>query len=280
MVRKKRTSLGDIKRIHIDRRQRECGYIMSSHHCHPYYELCCIEHGACRFMLEDRMYDLHVGDLLLIPPQVVHYTRYLFGSCRRIGIYFRDADLNEAVTALLPGRAAFFSRVQVFHVPEAFHAACCELLSRMAYEEQIDDSRTPLILRLQLMELLAFCSRVCSFLQESPTEIQTTDRQVLAAAHYINEHFRQQISSADIAAAAGFSPNYLSRKFREAAGIGLHEYLVLVRLRSAALELVSTDMSVTEIATHCGFSDGNYFKDAFKRKYGVSPRDYRNAAKG
>ena len=60
-----------------------------------------------------------------------------------------------------------------------------------------------------------------------------------------------------------------------------HEaYLVLVRLRSAALELVSTDMSVTEIATHCGFSDGNYFKDAFKRKYGVSPRDYRNAAKG
>ena len=117
-------------------------------------------------------------------------------------------------------------------------------------------------------------------LQESPTEIQTTDRQVLAAAHYINEHFRQQISSADIAAAAGFSPNYLSRKFREAAGIGLHEYRVLGRLRSAALELVSTDTSVTEIATHCGFSDGNYFKDAFKRKYGVSPRDYRNAAKG
>ena len=280
MVRKKRTSLGDIKRIHIDRRQREGGYVMSSHHCHPYYELCCIEHGACRFMLEDRMYDLHVGDLLLIPPQVVHYTRYLFGSCRRIGIYFRDTDLDGAVTALLPGRETFFSRVQVFHVPEAFHAACCELLSRMAYEEQTDDSRSPLILHLQLMELLAFCSRVCSFLEDNSLEIRTADRQVLAAAHYINEHFRQQISSADIAAAAGFSPNYLSRKFREAAGIGLHEYLVLVRLRSAALELVSTDMSVTEIATHCGFSDGNYFKDVFKRKYGVSPRDYRNAAKG
>ena len=121
---------------------------------------------------------------------------------------------------------------------------------------------------------------MCSFLEDNSLEIRTADRHVLAAAHYINEHFRQQISSADIAASAGFSPNYLSRKFREAAGIGLHEYLVFVRLRSAALELVSTDMSVTEIATHCGFSDGNYFKDAFKRKYGVSPRDYRNAAKG
>ena len=39
-------------------------------------------------------------------------------------------------------------------------------------------------------------------------------------------------------------------------------------------------MSVTEIATHCGFSDGNYFKDVFKRKYGVSPREYRNLNRG
>ena len=60
----------------------------------------------------------------------------------------------------------------------------------------------------------------------------------------------------------------------------MHEYLVFVRLRSAALELVSTDHSITNIATHCGFSDSNYFKDAFKKKYGVSPREYRDAAKG
>lgn len=280
MVRKKRTSLGDIKRIHVDRQQREGGYVMPSHHCHPYFELCCIEHGSCRFLLEDRIYDLHTGDFLLIPPQIIHYTRYPFGSCRRLGVYFRDLDLDDGVTAMLPGKAGFFSRVQVFHVPEAFQKTCCELLSRMVYEEQTDDARSPLILRLQLMELLAFCSRVCSFQQESPADLPTSDRQILAAAHYINEHFRQQITSADIAAAVGFSPNYLSRKFREAAGIGLHEYLVFVRLRSATLELVSTDMSVTEIATHCGFSDGNYFKDAFKRKYGVSPREYRNAARG
>ena len=280
MVRKKRTSLGDIKRIHIDRGQRGGGYVMPSHHCHPYYELCCIEHGSCRFLLEDQIYDLHAGDFLLIPPQIIHYTRYPFGSCRRIGVYFRESDLEESISALLPEKEAFFSRVQIFHLPEAFYSPCCDLLSRMAYEEQTDDTRSPLILRLQFLELLAFCSRVCSFQQASPTEIQTTDRQVLAAVHYINEHFRQQISSADIAAAVGFSPNYLSRKFRESAGIGLHEYLVFVRLRSAALELLSTDASVTEIATHCGFSDGNYFKDVFKRKYGVSPREYRKAAKG
>ncbi|MDE5679282.1 MAG: helix-turn-helix transcriptional regulator [Lachnospiraceae bacterium] len=85
----------------------------------------------------------------------------------------------------------------------------------------------------------------------------------------------EYLTMADIAEAAGYSPNYLSRKFREAAGIGVHEYLVFIRLQHAALELITTDNSITEIALRCGFSDSNYFKDAFKKRYGVTPRAYR-----
>ncbi len=62
--------------------------------------------------------------------------------------------------------------------------------------------------------------------------------------------------------------------------MGVHEYLVLIRLRSAAYELLSTDQSVTQIALHCGFSDSNYFKDAFKKKFGLTPRDYRRSHAG
>lgn len=280
MVKKKRTSKGEINRVHIDRRLRESGYVMPSHHCHPYYELCFIESGSCRFLVEDRLYDLREGDCLLIPQQVFHYSRYLYGSCKRSGVYFRLTDLDTQVVELMPGGEAFFSQMRFFHVPDALHGRCCELLARMADEEKLDDKRSSLILRLKLLELFLLFSRGCAFLADTPTEIHTTDRQVLEAAHFINAHFRQQISSAEIAAAAGFSPNYLSRKFREATGIGVHEYLVFIRLRSAAEELVSTDHSVTEIATHCGFSDSNYFKDAFKKKYGVTPREYRSAARG
>jgi mannose-6-phosphate isomerase-like protein (cupin superfamily) len=85
MARIKWTVLRDIDRIHIDRQQREGGYVMPAHHYHPYYELCCIEQGSCRFQLEDRSYDLHTGDALLIPPQLLHDTSYPFGACRRIG---------------------------------------------------------------------------------------------------------------------------------------------------------------------------------------------------
>ncbi|MBR6840095.1 MAG: AraC family transcriptional regulator [Oscillospiraceae bacterium] len=270
-----RTVSGEITRVHVDRKTREAGCVMRGHHYHPYYELAYIEHGSCRFFIEDTMFDLHDGDFLLIPPHVFHFTRYLFGSCLRCGIYFRAGDLESELISHFPDGADFLSQVRIFQVPTDARREIGRIIMRMAAEDRGFDERSPLMLRLQLQELLLLCSRVCLLLTETPASIHTTDRQVLLAARYINEHFRQQISAADIAAAAGFSPNYLSRKFREAAGIGVHDYLVFIRLRSAAYELISTDDSVTDIALRNGFSDSNYFKDVFKKKYGMTPREYR-----
>ena len=95
----------------------------------------------------------------------------------------------------------------------------------------------------------------------------------------LEEEIATDDTIAAIAAAAGFSPNHLSKRFRETAGIGVHEYLVFVRLQHAALELITTGDTITQIALRCGFSDSNYFKDVFKKKYGMTPRDYRKARK-
>ena len=145
----------------------------------------------------------------------------------------------------------------------------------MAVEEKIRDERSPLMLKTYLQSLLLLCSRVCSFLFEPPTDLHTNDQQILQAARYICDNYMEPLASADVARAAGFSSNYLSRKFRASTGIGLHEYIVFVRLQHAAQELVSTSDSITTIALRCGFSDSNYFKDSFKKKYGVTPRNYR-----
>ena len=264
-----------LARVSIDRREREAGYIMPRHHCHSYYELVYLERGSCRFLIEDRMYDLPEDSFLLIPPNLFHYTHYPFGSCFRSGVYFRLSDLSSELTGLFPEGEGFFGRVQFFRATELSRRPISTILAAMEDEERLADKSSSLMLRVQLHELLLLCSRVCSFSEDMPTDIYTTNRQILQAAHFINEHFRQQITAADIATAAGFSPNYLSRKFREAAGIGVHEYLIFIRLRNAASELLSTDSSVTEIALRCGFSDSNYFKDAFKKKYGMPPRMYR-----
>ena len=273
--KKEKLENNSLRRVLVECQLREEGFVMSSHHCHSFFEIYYVDRGNCRFMVENNIYDLRKGDFLLIPPDVLHYTRYLDGPCKKYGIYFRSDDISPQVSAAMPGGSSFFHETRIFQLPDAHHYQAELLLDRMLTEEKIEDSRTEAMLYLQLQELLLFCSRNCSFLQDIPANIRTTDRQIVLAARYISDHYMEPISAADIASAAGFSPNYLSKRFREAAGIGVHEYLMFVRLQHAALDLVSTNDSITEIALRSGFSDSNYFKDAFKKKYGITPSAYR-----
>lgn len=275
MDRTKRTSKEAIDRIYVESNIRDPSFIMPSPHCHAYYEIYYIENGACRFFIENNMYDLKSGDFLFIPPQVFHYTKYIDGNCKKTSLFFRKDDVDEAVKQLLPQRADFFSVMHIFETPEAYTEQFNSLFLRMVNEEKISDAQTEVMLHVLFQELFLLFVRNCNFLHDIPTDIHTTDSQIVQAAQYISAHYMEQISTADIAAIVGYSPNYLSRKFKESVGVGVHEYIVFIRLQKAANELLSTKDKITDIALRCGFSDSNYFKDAFKKKYGLTPRAYR-----
>lgn len=261
--------------VHAETKLRDQHFIMKEHHCHSCYELFYVESGDCRFLVDEHIFDLHTGDFILLPPMTLHYSRYVFGPCRRTVILFRGEDVMEDVRQLMPRSAFFFSEAAVFQVPESYRGQVAGMLKEMSAEDKMRDARSPLMMKLRLQTLLLLCGRVCSFLFEPPADLHTTDQQILQAARLICQRYMEPLTSAQIARAVGFSPNYLSRKFRSATGIGLHEYVVFVRLQHAAQELVSTSDSITTIALRCGFSDSNYFKDSFKKKYGVTPRNYR-----
>ncbi|MBQ8092082.1 MAG: AraC family transcriptional regulator [Clostridia bacterium] len=261
--------------VHAETKLRGPNFVMKGHHCHTCYELFYVESGECRFLIDENIYDLHAGDFILIPPMALHYTRYVFGTCRRTCIFFKLEDVPVDIQQCMPAPERFFAETNIFQVPLAYRDQVNSCLRQMLAEEKINDSRSVLMRRCYLHGLLLMCSRTCLFLSDPPDEIHTTDQQILQAARYISEHYMDLISTQDVAKAVGFSPNYLSRKFRTVTGIGLHEYLVFVRLHHAAQELVSTTDSITTIALRCGFSDSNYFKDSFKKKYGVTPRSYR-----
>ena len=261
--------------VFADCQVRNPQFIMTGHHCHNCFELYYVENGDCRFLTKDHLDDLHAGDFILIPPMTLHYTRYVFGSCKRTVILFRREDISEDVMPMLPRGEAFFSETRRFHVPEAYQRQVSECLRQIVLEGKLADDRSPLMRHSFFQILLLLCSRVCLFPSESPGNIHTTDQQIVQTACFIHANYMLPITSSDIAQAVGFSSNHLSRKFRRTTGVGLHEYLVFVRLDHAAQELISTEDSITDIALRCGFSDSNYFKDSFKKKYGVTPRAYR-----
>ncbi len=265
-----------IGRVRAEYMQRDGSYIMPMNHCHPYFELYYLESGRCRFFIGERMLDIRGGDVLLLPPGTLHFARYLFGPCRRFDLFFRRGDLNGEIRDAFPEGSAFFSRWRLMQIPDLYRDPLNALFERMLGEEKIADARTPLMMRCRLWETLLLLSRDARTADAIPGDIHTSDRAIVRAAVFMREHLGDSLTAGDIAAAAGFSPNYLSRKFRQATGMGVREYLIFVRLEQAARELVETRASVTDIALRCGFSDGNYFKDCFKKRYGVSPRAFRD----
>lgn len=92
---------------------------------------------------------------------------------------------------------------------------------------------------------------------------------------YINEHFSEDISVADLAAKAGLSHYYFIRSFKKETGFTPHEYLLNTRIATARYLLKNTDLSVKDICFHTGFTGESIFCSAFKQRMGMTPTQYR-----
>lgn len=90
---------------------------------------------------------------------------------------------------------------------------------------------------------------------------------------YLESHYAQNVSISEIAEINGVSTSFLSRSFKKDTGMGVHEYLITLRL-AKALELLK-DRSVTEAGYMCGFSDSSHFIAVFKERFGVTPKAYK-----
>jgi two-component system response regulator YesN len=77
----------------------------------------------------------------------------------------------------------------------------------------------------------------------------------------------------------GFSSGYMSVMFKRLFNISFQDYMVSIRLERAKLQLLISDMKMYEISSAVGFDNPNYFSVAFKKKYGLSPLQYREKIK-
>jgi AraC-like DNA-binding protein len=103
-----------------------------------------------------------------------------------------------------------------------------------------------------------------------------THRQVVALAEaYLQEHFREQLTVADIAAAVGVSPSHLHRIYRAETGTTLVHRVHRLRLEAAAQRLRDTEQTVLAIAHEVGFASQSHMARLFTRHFGCAPGRYR-----
>lgn len=92
---------------------------------------------------------------------------------------------------------------------------------------------------------------------------------------YIQTNFNRPLTNTLLGRHFNYHPNYLNRLLLMHTGQTLHQYLLTCRVSQAIELLVSTDLSITEIAGRTGLGTVSHFSKLFKRKTGNNPSDYR-----
>lgn len=102
-------------------------------------------------------------------------------------------------------------------------------------------------------------------------------RLALLTRDYLETAYLEPLSISRIAAEVGASASHMQRAFRSHFGVTIIGYLQARRLERARTLLLTTDLSITEVAFASGFHDHGYFTRRFTREQGVSPSAYRTA---
>ena len=112
--------------------------------------------------------------------------------------------------------------------------------------------------------------------ENSDTDCEKTDERVISSiTRYMQEHLSEEISLSVLADVFHLNPQYISQLFKNEIGVGFLAYLTNIRIEKAKKLLLSTSLSVTEIAEYTGYGDYRVFTKVFKKTEGITPSQFR-----
>ena len=237
---------------------------MHSHHYHDRFELYYMVNGNCIYFIDNKSYEVVAGDLIMLPPGVIHRTNYVGDDHTRIVIECSDHFIPKSVQQKIGSLPHLLRNPSV-------SKDIYVILKRIDEEFRAPDEFSVESLISRLRSLFILIARNAS----ANSTISTKNQMIEEIIDFIKSNFQQDIKLSRVAKNYFISPEHLSRTFKRDTGFGFNEFLTIVRLRHAEFLLKNkAGRSISEIAYSCGFNDSNYFSDKFRHVYGLSPLKY------
>ena len=134
-----------------------------------------------------------------------------------------------------------------------------------------------LLVKSHLYAIMDILNSIAVPIDKKSNSNYKTNEFLRQAVQYINDYYSEKVKISEVSAFCGYSSSHFMKLFKDLTGTSFSQYLVRFRLEKAARLLRSTDKSIINIATLCGFFNASYFTRAFIKQYQSTPSVYRSS---
>ncbi|EJW99933.1 AraC family transcriptional regulator, partial [gut metagenome] len=251
-------------------------------HAHNYYEFYFFLEGNVEMLIDKQPYTLQYGDVILIPPGISHkvtikdvetpYRRFVFWISKE---YSNRLEQKSEDFVYLQ-KYAQQKQKYVFHNDRVVANGIQSRILRLLEEQREEHFGKQTLIELCVNELLLSINRLVYEREHSAT-MANSDTLYYNVLSYIERNLDADLSLDALAREFYVSKFHIAHLFKNQLGISVHQFITKKRL-DACRTAIQGGEGVTRAYRMFGFGDYSCFYRAFKKEYGISPRECQELA--
>jgi AraC-like DNA-binding protein len=255
-------------------------------HWHEEMEIIYVIEGNINITIQNNEYTVHKNEIALIAPESIHSIRqHNDEHAVYFNILFRFSMLSGGEEAICKKKYLDPIYERKFIMPEylddsnPIKSELEPLINNLTDINWPDGNKNELLIKARLLEIMHIIKNHCKKAQGDEKNANEVNRKIKKSLIYLETNYHENISIAQIAKVSNFSESYFSKLFRQLTGSSFTRYLKDYRLERAAQMLRNSDSRVSDVAFLVGFNNLSYFTRAFKTKYKINPKAYKEKYK-
>lgn len=254
-------------------------------HWHNYLEIAFVKQGKGIYYVENKIYEMNKGDIVVINNIEPHYMEVLPPVNMVMPVVMFEPQLVWSSENRFDYQymEPFFERSSNFNnkidSTSEIGQKIFALLSEIEDEYTNKTVGYKLMIKAKLLHIITYLIRHYqdeSKNTENPTARSKKLEKLEKVFEYINENFSKRIELNTLAEQAYMSPNYFSSFFKQSTGFTPIEYLNKMRIAKSIEMLRTTSNSIAQIALDCGFNNLANFNKIFKHFTETTPSKIRS----